>query len=407
MARHYLFTSESVTEGHPDKVCDQISDAVLDAILEQDPNGRVACETTACTGLIHVMGEITTSCYVDIAHIAREVVRDIGYDRGKYGFDCDTCAVVTSIDEQSADIAMGVDKSLENKEGTDSELSNGAGDQGMMFGYACDETLELMPLPLSLAQKLCKRMAEVRKSGQVPYMRPDGKSQVTVEYDEHNRPVRVDTVVITGEKRYAEAEIRQASGVEDGDNLFLLNKYQVIRNIAEALPYIEIENTRIQRKLPDTLLIQVQECGDPLAWTQDGTVWLMSPAGKIVEQTDTAAGYPTVDGCELLSPSVGTQIAVDTAYETRRESLLELLAVLDETGDLAKVDAIHLGEAAYISMDYMDRFTVKIPYQADFSYKLRVLELAINSDKIQDNMTGTFDMRQEDGQVIFDQDTRK
>ena len=197
MARHYLFTSESVTEGHPDKICDQISDAVLDAILEQDPNGRVACETTACTGLIHVMGEITTSCYVDIAHIAREVVRDIGYDRGKYGFDCDTCAVVTSIDEQSADIAMGVDKSLENKEGTDSELSNGAGDQGMMFGYACDETPELMPLPLSLAQKLCKRMAEVRKSGQVPYMRPDGKSQVTVEYDEHNRPVRVDTVVIS------------------------------------------------------------------------------------------------------------------------------------------------------------------------------------------------------------------
>ncbi|MFR6040146.1 MAG: methionine adenosyltransferase [Dysosmobacter welbionis] len=197
MARHYLFTSESVTEGHPDKVCDQISDAVLDAILEQDPNGRVACETTACTGLIHVMGEITTSCYVDIAHIAREVVRDIGYDRGKYGFDCDTCAVVTSIDEQSPDIAMGVDKSLENKEGTDSELSNGAGDQGMMFGYACDETPELMPLPLSLAQKLCKRMAEVRKSGQVPYMRPDGKSQVTVEYDEHNRPVRVDTVVIS------------------------------------------------------------------------------------------------------------------------------------------------------------------------------------------------------------------
>ena len=197
MARHYLFTSESVTEGHPDKVCDQISDAVLDAILEKDPQGRVACETTACTGLIHVMGEITTSCYVDIARIAREVVRDIGYDRGKYGFDCDTCAVITSIDEQSADIAMGVDESLENKEGTDSELSNGAGDQGMMFGYACDETPERMPLPLSLAQKLCKRMAVVRKSGQIPYMRPDGKSQVTVEYDENNRPLRVDTVVIS------------------------------------------------------------------------------------------------------------------------------------------------------------------------------------------------------------------
>ena len=197
MARHYLFTSESVTEGHPDKICDQISDAVLDAILAQDPQGRVACETTACTGLIHVMGEITTKCYVDIDKIAREVVRDIGYDRGKYGFDCDTCGVITSIDEQSPDIAMGVDKSLEDKSGGDAQLGEGAGDQGMMFGYACDETPELMPLPLSLAQKLCKQMTLVRKTGLVPYMRPDGKSQVTVEYDELSRPVRVDTVVIS------------------------------------------------------------------------------------------------------------------------------------------------------------------------------------------------------------------
>ena len=196
MARHYLFTSESVTEGHPDKICDQISDAVLDAILAQDPQGRVACEATACTGLIHIMGEITTNCYVDIANIAREVVRDIGYDRGKYGFDCDTCGVITSIDEQSPDIAMGVDKSLEDKSG-DAQLGEGAGDQGMMFGYACDETPELMPLPLSLAQKLCKQMTLVRKTGLLPYMRPDGKSQVTVEYDENNRPVRVDTVVIS------------------------------------------------------------------------------------------------------------------------------------------------------------------------------------------------------------------
>ena len=196
MARHYLFTSESVTEGHPDKICDQISDAVLDAILAQDPQGRVACEATACTGLIHIMGEITTKCYVDIANIAREVVRDIGYDRGKYGFDCDTCGVITSIDEQSPDIAMGVDKSLEDKSG-DAQLGEGAGDQGMMFGYACDETPELMPLPLSLAQKLCKQMTLVRKTGLLPYMRPDGKSQVTVEYDENNRPVRVDTVVIS------------------------------------------------------------------------------------------------------------------------------------------------------------------------------------------------------------------
>ena len=196
MARHYLFTSESVTEGHPDKICDQISDAVLDAILAQDPQGRVACETTACTGLLHIMGEITTTSYVDIDKIAREVVRDIGYDRGKYGFDCDTCGVITSIDEQSPDIAMGVNKSLESKRG-DGELSEGAGDQGMMFGYACDETPELMPLPLSLAQKLCKQMTLVRKTGVVPYMRPDGKSQVTVEYDENDRPIRVDTVVIS------------------------------------------------------------------------------------------------------------------------------------------------------------------------------------------------------------------
>ena len=196
MARR-LFTSESVTEGHPDKICDQISDAVLDAILEQDPNGRVACETTVSTGLVHIMGEISTTCYVDIAKIARQVIRDIGYDRAKYGFDCDTCGIITNIDEQSADIALGVDKSLENKEGSDSELSNGAGDQGMMFGYACDETPELMPLPISLAHKLCRRMAEVRKSGELSYMRPDGKSQVTVEYDEMGRPVRVDTVVIS------------------------------------------------------------------------------------------------------------------------------------------------------------------------------------------------------------------
>ena len=191
-----LFTSESVTEGHPDKICDQISDAVLDAILEKDPNGRVACETTVSTGLVHIMGEITTSCYVDIPKIARDVIREIGYDRAKYGFDCDTCGVITNIDEQSGDIAMGVDNSFENKESGASELDNGAGDQGMMFGYACTETPELMPLAISLSHKMAKKLTDVRKQGLADYLRPDGKAQVTVEY-ENGKPVRVNTVVLS------------------------------------------------------------------------------------------------------------------------------------------------------------------------------------------------------------------
>ncbi len=194
---HYFFTSESVTEGHPDKICDQISDAILDAILEKDPKGRVACETTVSTGLVHIMGEISTECYVDISRIAREVIRDIGYDRAKYGFDCDTCGIISNIDEQSTDIAMGVDKSLEAKDAGSEEDDNGAGDQGMMFGYACDETPELMPLAISLAHKLARQLAKVRKEEQVGYLRPDGKTQVTIEYDEERRPVRVDTIVIS------------------------------------------------------------------------------------------------------------------------------------------------------------------------------------------------------------------
>ena len=233
-----LFTSESVTEGHPDKICDQISDAILDALMEQDPMSRVACETCATTGIVMVMGEITTNAYVDIQKIVRDTVREIGYTRGKYGFDADTCGVLTAIDEQSSDIAMGVDKALEAKEHkmSDEELEAiGAGDQGMMFGYASDETEEYMPYPIALAHKLARRLTEVRKNGTLPYLRPDGKTQVTVEYDENGVPARLDAVVLSTQhdpdvsqeqihedvKKYIFDEILPADMVDENTKFFI------------------------------------------------------------------------------------------------------------------------------------------------------------------------------------------
>ena len=230
-----LFTSESVTEGHPDKMCDAISDAILDAIMKEDPMGRVACETATTTGLVLVMGEITTSAYVDIQKIVRDTVREIGYTRGKYGFDAETCAVITAIDEQSTDIAMGVDKALEAKMGEDEIDAIGAGDQGMMFGYASNETEEYMPYPINMAHKLARQLTKVRKDGTLPYLRPDGKTQVTVEYNEEGKPIRIDAVVcstqhdpeVTQEqihediKKYVFDEIIPADMVDDETKYFI------------------------------------------------------------------------------------------------------------------------------------------------------------------------------------------
>ena len=259
MSRYY-FTSESVTEGHPDKISDILSDAILDEILKNDPNGRVACEVTVTTGLVMVVGEISTTTYVDINKTVRETIREIGYDRAKYGFDCDTCAVISAIDEQSADIALGVNKSLEAKSGEDEEGSLGAGDQGMMFGYACNETEEYMPLAISLAHKLTKRLTEARKNGEIDYIRPDGKSQVTVIYED-GKPVGVDTVVIS--TQHAEEATHE----------------QIEKDILEKV---------IKPVIPENLL-------------SDDTKYYINPTGKFV------VGGPNGD-----SGHTGRKIIVDT-----------------------------------------------------------------------------------------------
>lgn len=227
MGKNYLFTSESVTEGHPDKVCDQIADAILDEILKKDPEARVACEVATTTGLVLVMGEITTNCYADIPKISRETIREIGYTRAKYGFDCDTCAVLTSINEQSPDIAQGVEEAYESREGIHSDEIDriGAGDQGLMFGFAVNETPELMPMPIALAHKLAKKLADVRKIGQIPYLRPDGKTQVTVEYED-DRPVRVDKIVVSAQHK---DDVKLETLKED------IKKYVIRGTISEEL----------------------------------------------------------------------------------------------------------------------------------------------------------------------------
>lgn len=327
MTQRRLFTSESVTEGHPDKICDQISDAILDAILTEDPNARVACETTVTTGLVLVAGEITTSAYVDIQKTVRETVREIGYTRAKFGFDADTSAVLTAIDEQSADIAAGVDRALEAREGsmTDADIEAiGAGDQGLMFGFACNETEELMPLPISLAHKLSRRLSEVRKNETLEYLRPDGKTQVTVEYDENGKPVRVDTIVIS----------------------------------TQHAPEITLE--QIQSDLKEHVINAVV----PAEWIDENTKYFINPTGRFVIGgpqgdagltgrkiiVDTYGGYARHGG-GAFSGKDATKVDRSAAYAARYVAKNLVAAGLADKVEVQLAYAIGVAQPVSIAVD--------------------------------------------------------
>lgn len=355
-----LFTSESVTEGHPDKICDQISDGILDAILAQDPMARVACETAVTTGLVLVAGEITTSTYVDIQGIVRETIKDIGYTRAKFGFDGDTCGVITAINKQSDDIALGVDKALESKQGTmnDSIEAIGAGDQGIMFGYACNETPELMPMPISLAHKLAIRLAEVRKSGQLAYLRPDGKTQVTVEYDENGKPVRVDTVLIS---------TQHGPDVEHA---------QIERDLIEHV---------IKPIVPSELLID--------------TRFLVNPTGRFV------VGGPQGD-----SGLTGRKIIVDTYGGYARHG-----GGAFSGKDPTKVDRSAAYAARYVAKNIVaaglaDKCEIELAYAIGVAYPVSVLVETFGTAKIDEARIAElvkkhFDLRP--GAIIRDLDLRR